>query len=137
MIQLDTHIWVWYVGRSARLRENQRRYIDANLSSGVGVNIISCWEVAKLVQLGRLQLPRPVDEWIERALRLPGFQLVNLTTRIVVEATRLPGRFHRDPADQLIVATARMHSLVLVTEDELILNYPHVLTFGPGATTNP
>jgi len=92
--------------------------------------MISCWEVAKLVEYGRLQLPYPVAEWLDQALAYPSVRLLDLTPRIVVESTQLPRPFHRDPADQLIVATARVYNCPLVTVDPKILGYPHVHT-GP------
>jgi PIN domain nuclease of toxin-antitoxin system len=95
---------------------------------GIGVSIISCWEVAKLVEYGRLKLPQDVAEWLGVAL----LQLLDLTPAIVVESTRLPQPFHKDPADQMIVATARMHDCSLATADDKILNYAHVRTVGIG-----
>ena len=92
------------------------------------MSIISCWEVAKLVEYQRITLTRPVEEWIEEALCYPGMHLLDLTPRIVVESTQLPETFYRDPADQLIVATARVFDCPLVTVDTRILNYPHVET---------
>lgn len=97
-------------------------------AGGFGVSIISCWEVAKLVEYKRLDLPTPVEEWIEKALRYPGVRLLSLTPRIVVESTQLPGVFHRDPADQLIVGTARVHRIPLATADGKILEYDGVET---------
>ena len=126
MILLDTHIWIWWVDGSPRLNSAQRRHIEANESSGLGVSVISCWEVAKLVELNRLALRVSVTEWIGRALHYPGIRLLYLTPRIVIEATRLPGTFHRDPADQMIVATARIRGCPLLTADGRILAYRHV-----------
>ena len=126
MIILDTHIWVWWVHDDARLPEPCREYIRVNESTGLGISIISCWEVAKLVERGRLTLPRAVTEWLDLALAYPGVQLLDLTPRIVVESTQLPDVFHRDPADQLIVATARVYDVPLVTLDGKIRDYPHV-----------
>ena len=94
----------------------------------VGVSAISCWEIAKLVEYGRLELPTSLDEWFDQALDYPGVQLLALTPEIAIESTRLPGDFHRDPADQIIVATARVYGCPLVTSDEKIVNYPHVTT---------
>jgi PIN domain nuclease of toxin-antitoxin system len=71
-------------------------------------------------------LERDVELWIERALAEPDVLLLPLNPRIVVESTQLPGAFHRDPADQLLVATARVDDCSLMTEDEKILGYPHV-----------
>ena len=67
-----------------------------------------------------------IDEWLETALRYPGVELLALTPEIVVESTQLPGEFHRDPADQIIVATARIYDCPLLTVDNKILKYPHV-----------
>ena len=88
----------------------------------------SCWEIAKLVENKRLDLPKSVEEWLDQALRYPGIRLLSLTPRIAVESTQLPGSFHRDPADQLIVATARLHRCPLATADRKILDYDGVET---------
>jgi PIN domain nuclease of toxin-antitoxin system len=130
VIVLDTHIWVWWVNGSAELTAGQRQALQAHIGAGLGVSIISCWEVAKLVERGRLQLTMPVESWLEQALALPGVRLLELTPRIVVESTQLPGEFHRDPADQLIVATARIYDVPLLTADGKVLAYPHVQTVG-------
>jgi PIN domain nuclease of toxin-antitoxin system len=111
LIVLDTHIWVWWVNGSSSLTPRQSQLLSTNESSGLGVSIISCWEVAKLVEVQRLQLKPDVDQWMDTALRYPGVQLLPLTPEIVIESTRLKN-FHRDPADQLIVATARIHKAV-------------------------
>jgi PIN domain nuclease of toxin-antitoxin system len=128
MILLDTHIWVWWVDDNQQLADRQRHLIQDNVRSGLEVSAISCWEVAKLVQYGRLELACPLDEWMEQALAYPGVQLVELTPRIAIESTKLPGSFHRDPADQIIVATARVYDIPLLTADSRILQYPHVRT---------
>ena len=128
MILLDTHIWIWLADESDRLTEQHRQIIEHHRDSGLGVSVISCWEVAKLVEYGRLKLACPVDEWIEAALLLPGVRLLELTPRIAVASTKLPGEFHRDPADQIIVATARVYEIELLTVDERMLKYEHVHT---------
>ncbi len=128
MIVLDTHVWVWWVHGNQRLTETQIETITANEADLIGVSAISCWEVAKLVEYGRLALPYPVREWFELALSYPGIHLLELTPEIAAESTQLPGEFHRDPADQIIVATARIHNCPLMTSDGKLLNYPHVKT---------
>jgi PIN domain nuclease of toxin-antitoxin system len=128
VILLDTHAWVWWVHGDARLSEEQRKMLDARIIEGIGVSIISCWEVAKLVEYGRLRLPQDVAEWLEVALAYPGVRLLDLSSAIVVESTRLPQPFHNDPADQMIVGTARIHDSLLATADDKILNYAHVRT---------
>ena len=126
MIVLDTHIWVWWVHNDTQLTDKHREIIQAHEDEGLGVSVFSCWEVAKLVELKRLTLHCSIDEWLETALRYPGIQLLALTPEIAVESTQLPGEFHRDPADQIIVATARIHDCPLVTVDDKILKYSHV-----------
>ncbi len=126
MILLDTHLWIWLVDNNPRLTTVQQKYLRDHESQGLAVSVISCWEVAKLVEVGRLAFSLPVQEWIDQALNYPGIQLLELTPRIAVESTQLPGAFHRDPADQMIVATARVLGIPLLTFDEKINNYPHV-----------
>lgn len=128
MIVLDTHIWIWWVHGDDRLARTQAEVIEANEGERIGVSAISCWEVAKLVELGRLDLPEVVDEWMRQALSYPGISVLELTPRIAIEPTQLRGDFHRDPADQIIVATARVHGCPLVTSDGKLLEYPHVKT---------
>lgn len=126
MIIIDTHIWVWWIHNDDRLTEKIREYIKANEEEGLGVSVFSCWEVAKLVELNKLILHCPIDEWMDTALTYPGIQVLELTPKIAIESTQLPGEFHRDPADQIIVATARIHDCPLLTVDDKILNYSHV-----------
>jgi PIN domain nuclease of toxin-antitoxin system len=87
---------------------------------------MSCWEVAKLVEYGRLELTCTIEEWMAQAVVYPGMQLLELTPQIAIESTKLPGSFHRDPADQIIVATARVYDSPLLTADRRIVQYPHV-----------
>lgn len=126
MIVLDTHVWVWWVHGDAHLSQLDQATLQEKGAEGLGVSVISCWEVAKLVEYGRLSLPLSVEDWLTRALAHPGILLLDLTPRIAVESTRLPPPFHRDPADQIIVATARVHRCPLMSVDDKILNYPHV-----------
>jgi len=128
VILLDTHVWVWWVHGDQRLSKKQASLISENEEGEIGVSIISCWEVAKLVEYGRLKLPRDLTDWFAQALSYPGVVLIQLTPEIVVDSVQLPGTFHRDPADQLIVATARLHRCHLLTSDEKITRYPHVQT---------
>ena len=128
MIVLDTHIWVWWVHNDAQLTAEQRELIQKYEDEGLGVSIFSCWEIAKLVELKKLILHCPIQEWLETALSYPGIRLLDLTTEIAIESTQLPGEFHRDPADQIIVATARAYDCPLLTADRKILKYPHVKT---------
>jgi PIN domain nuclease of toxin-antitoxin system len=71
-------------------------------------------------------LDRPVDDWIDLAVARPGLQLLELTRPVQIESCRLPGPFHGDPADQMIVATARLRDATILTRDDRIRRYPHV-----------
>ena len=128
MIVLDTHIWLWWVHGEAKLPSAHAEHIRRNAASGIGVSAISCWEVAMLDAAGKFVLPEPIGVWLRQALGGSGVRLLPLSPEIAVEATRLPAPFHRDPADQILVATARVHDCPLVTLDRKILAYPHVRT---------
>jgi PIN domain nuclease of toxin-antitoxin system len=126
VILLDTHVWIWWVSRPDRLQPGHRDLLDLGPDRVFGVRIISCREVAKLMEHGRLKLDRTVGFWIETALAEPGVSLLPLSPQIVVESTQLPQSFHRDPADQLLVATARVFQCPILTEDSKIAGYPHI-----------
>jgi PIN domain nuclease of toxin-antitoxin system len=124
---LDTHAWVWWVTEDRRLSVAARRAIERSQAKGdLSLSLISVWEVAKRVEKAQLVLDRPVDQWIELALAWPGLLLVELTRPILVESCKLPPPFHGDPADQLIVATARNCDAVIITKDQRIRAYAHV-----------
>lgn len=128
MIVLDTHIWVWWVHGDSRLGSTHAQLIEANEDDEIGICTITIWEIAKLVELGRLVPPVPLDQWFADALAYPGVTLLELTPEIAIDSTRLPGTFHRDPADQVIVATSRILNCDLLTADQRIRDYPHVTT---------
>jgi PIN domain nuclease of toxin-antitoxin system len=126
MIVLDTHVWVWWVNESFELSPGKRQIITGLQADGLGVSVISCWEIAKLVEKGRLALAVPVGQWINQALAYPGICLLPLEASIAVASTQLPQPFHNDPADQIITATARELECPLATDDGKMLAYPHV-----------
>ena len=125
---LDTNAWIWWTEQPERLSVSQFAAIISNEDDVIGVSAISCWEIAKQVELGRLPLSAPLPEWFEVALNYPGVTLLPLTPDVAIESTSLPGEFHRDPADQIIVATARLNECPLVSADRQIRDYPHVET---------
>jgi len=131
MILLDTHIWVWWVNGDGELTSVERETIEQNETQGLGVSVISCWEVPKKAEIGRLRLDRPVGGWLRGALDYPGVEPVGLRPEIVVESPPLPRPFHRDPADQIIVATSRVLDLPLLTADSRLIAYEHVAKAQP------
>ena len=124
MIVLDTATWIWRASEPKRLTTRARRAIDEADSSLVSA--ISVWEVAMLVANRRIQLDRPVEQWVDIALALPGLQLAPVEPAIAVRSTKLPGDFHPDPADRILVATALENAVPIITPDERIRSYPHV-----------
>ena len=126
MIILDTHIWVWSVQEDKRLTQDRQELIRSHESREIGICAISLWEVAKAVQLKRLKFSVPIEDWFVIALDSPGIVLLPLTASIAIESTQLPGQFHKDPFDRLIVAAARIYDVPLVTSDSDILRYQHV-----------
>lgn len=126
MIVLDTHIWIWWVQDEKKLTDSQIQALTANETNGLGISAITCSEVAKLVEHQRLALSCPIAEWFRKAMEYPGIRLLELTAEIAIESTQLPNFQWRDPADQIIVATARIHQCPLVTSDEKLLRYSDV-----------
>lgn len=118
---LDTHAWVWWVHGDRRLGRGTLAALDA-LPPGDRpvIAAVSLWEVATLVDRGRLVLPQSLDLWLSRAADPRTVTVSPITTAIVVEMNRLPATFHRDPADRLIVATCRTLGRALLTKDAAI-----------------
>jgi PIN domain nuclease of toxin-antitoxin system len=107
---LDTHVWIWALeGTGGDLSNATIRVIEQAAGSGdVAVAAISVWELAMLEAKGRISLSRSVEEWVAAALTAPGVRLVDLAPEIALDSTRLPGLAHADPADRMIIATARV-----------------------------
>jgi PIN domain nuclease of toxin-antitoxin system len=118
---LDTHVWVWWMLGDPRLKPAEREILDG-LPAGQRPVLcdISLWEVALLVHGGRLELDDGLDRWLDVAASPATVELRPITPDVVVEMTRLPVTFHQDPADRLIVATARAFGLPLATHDARI-----------------
>jgi PIN domain nuclease of toxin-antitoxin system len=124
---LDTHAWVWWVTADKRLSKRAATIIRRALASrDLWISMISAWEVAKKVEKGQLTLDRPIDQWLDQAISPQGVGVWEMTRPILVESCALPQPFHGDPADQIIVATARVHGAVVVTKDARIREYAHV-----------
>jgi PIN domain nuclease of toxin-antitoxin system len=123
---LDTHIWIWLsFGTPGVFSPAMQKRLDlSNRANPLHVSFISTWEVAMLSVKGRLNLDMPTRVWIEQSLSHPAMRLVALDNpTVAVECNELPGDFHADPADRLLVATARIGGYTLVTRDQKILDY--------------
>jgi len=124
---LDTHAWIWMLDYPEKLPEKIRSVLLKE-TAPLGVSTITLWEISKLVEKNKISLAAPVEEWLHDALNSRLVCKIHLDEKVAVESTRLPEGFHRDPSDQIIVATARIHHLTLVTADRKILAYRHVKT---------
>ena len=124
MIVLDTHVLVWAVEGDRRLGTNARAAIEAaERTDAIGISAVTPWEIALLAERNRLRLVQEVGTWIEAVLALPGMKLMPIEPAVALDSVRLPGPFHADPADRLIVATARHSGARLGTADGTILSY--------------
>lgn len=121
MIMLDTHVFVWWIHRDDNLSAKYQSYIQKNISRGLGVSIISFWEISKLVEKGRLTLSRNLGEWMTNSLRYEGIHLLDLNIEIICKAHEISKDIHRDPVDQLIIATAVVNEIPILTLDKKII----------------
>lgn len=130
MIVLDTHILVWWVSGDTQLSGNAIKAIKKELNGGgdILVSSITAWEVSMLVAKNRLMLTMDLDTWLKTVNEIDCVSFVPVDNKVAIESVRLPGEFHKDPADRMIVSLARGMSVPLVTADEKILNYKHVKT---------
>jgi len=125
---LGTNIWIWMVESHQSIPRNILSILLEPENYPFYISAISVWEVAKKVSLDKLTLSIPVRDWLVQATRKPFIEIIPLSVDIALESTILPGVFHKDPADQIIVASARQGNMTLLTSDRLILAYQHVKT---------
>jgi len=121
MILLDTVALIWATMDDPRLGKESRSWIERE--TAISVSAITPWEVTMLAQKGRISLNQEPLAWIEAILAVPQVRLAPIEPSIAVDAGRLPGAIHGDPADRLIIATARALSCPLLTSDRRILDY--------------
>lgn len=125
---LDTHILIWWHREPSRLSKAQANAlaeIEKNRDPA-GLSAISLRELAKAAQQQRIRVDMPLQDWLAEVASHPLLTVLPITAAIAAESVRLGPEFHRDPADQIIVATARCHDLTLVTADERIRNWGQV-----------
>ena len=130
MIIIDTHILIWWVNGSDTMSLPASTIINDTLSGGgeVIISSISAWEISMLIKKGRLVFNMDVESWLDEVSQIEGVRFIPVDNEIGIKSTILPGEFHKDPADRMIVATARKFAVPLVTADEKIINYEHVKT---------
>jgi len=121
---LDTHAFIWLMQGSKELTGESIKKIESyGHNHALYISAISLWEVTMLEKKGRIILHQPCHQWLEQALEVPGLTVENISPLIAVESSQLPGEFHGDPADRLIVATSRTLQAMLITRDSKILHY--------------
>ncbi len=120
-VLLDTHVWIW-LGLDHNQLFSKKANSAIRQASRKWISTISCWELAKLVEKKRISFSIPTLTWIRRSLKECSIDVADLSPEIAVESTLLNG-FHRDPADQIIVATSRILGIPLLTSDRKILDF--------------
>ncbi len=124
---LDTHVWLWVDGDPSRLGPRTRDLLQDS-QSNLYVSAASTVEISRLVSLGFVRLKLSLEDWVRLSCEQLAARDLHVDHRVAIEAYRLPEPFQKDPGDRLLVATARMHDLTLITADGPILAYPHVRT---------
>jgi PIN domain nuclease of toxin-antitoxin system len=124
-ILLDTHVWIWLTDdKREELGPSTIRLLERASKAGtLVVSVISVWEVAMLVAKGRVRLSLEIEEWVEKALTIPGLMLAQIDPEIAIDSTRLPDWMEGDPADRILVATARRRGAQLATRDHPMVEY--------------
>ena len=126
---LDTHVLIWWLQGGGPLSPAQRRVLNAaDGDSPLRVSDISLWEVVTLHSLGRIRLTIPLREWLEKATAPPLVRRHGISPAIAAEVAALPDSFHRDRADRILVATARILGATLLTHDRHIVDSGLVTT---------
>jgi PIN domain nuclease of toxin-antitoxin system len=123
LLLLDTHTLIWSVEGGPRLGHRVKAILNEAAHEGrIAVSAITPWEIALLVAKNRLQLSSDVMQWVRESLAKPGVRLIPLEPEIAVASSHLPFDIHADPADRILVATARYLGAVLVTADQSLLD---------------
>lgn len=125
MLLLDTHVWIWTAeGDARRIGQKTRRLLArAEAQGGIGVSVMSIFELTALHTLGRLRLTRRPSEWIRESIERSGLRVFDLEPAAAIDAGSIPGTALADPIDRLLAATARRADARLVSADERVLGY--------------
>lgn len=130
MVVLDTHALIWWAtGDLEKISPAALAAINQELQGGeIIISSITAWEIAMLLAKGRITLSMDLAEWLATVEQIEVVKFYAVDNEIALKSAQLPGDFHKDPADRIIVATARKLGAVLVTADEKIKAYSHVRT---------
>lgn len=116
---LDTHVWLWWLLGQPQLAARERDALDRHAAAGTppGLSAISLWEAQMLAARGRLSIDEPLTHWLPTAAASETVTVLPLDVAAILALDALPKGFHGNPADRIIVATARAHGLPLATRD--------------------
>jgi PIN domain nuclease of toxin-antitoxin system len=125
LLLLDTHIWLWYLdGDVSRLSMSAQRLLDrCGRAARLVVSDISFWEISVKAAKGKLKLSMDSSLWLARAQTAPGISFIPLDRDVLLLSTRLSGSAHNDPVDRMLLATAQLNNLPLVTADKQIIDF--------------
>lgn len=122
MYLLDTCTLIWLVSQQDSLTETVKNTLRNNVGN-LYVSAISAFEIAIKTVKGKLELPLPPDEWFKEAVRFHGIGEIPITSNIACKSALLP-RLHNDPCDRIIVATALLEDMKIITKDKSFSEYP-------------
>ncbi len=126
---LDTHAWIWYLSQPELISKKAKKTLDkARNNDQLCISSISVWEIAMLVKKNRLQFNIDVEDWIAKSETLPFFKFLPITNRIALKSVSLPEPLHSDSADRIIIATALIEGMPIITKDKKIIDYSEVET---------
>jgi PIN domain nuclease of toxin-antitoxin system len=128
MILLDTHAWWWSISEPERLSNVAKEKIFNTQSDKRYIASISLWEFVMMAVRKRINLQMSPKEWLNYAIFDAGTKIIDLSENIALDSCMLPGEFHKDPADRIIVATAIINNALLITKDRKIIDYDYVKT---------
>lgn len=122
---LDTHVFLWLIDGDSKLSTSSQKMIQKVIEheGGIAISAISLWEIAMLSSKKCLLLNQPCLNWLNQGLQAPGIFVTELTPEIAEDSANLPAHFHGDPADRIIIASARALNVPLMTKDQKILDY--------------
>lgn len=124
MILLDTHTLLWWVSDQKKLSSKARKSIQEGLKTdGIYISAISIWEIALLLKKGKLTISMEIDPWFDLVETSPGLHIISLDATIARKSVFLYEFIHNDPADRMIITTAKIHNALLITKDQKIRKF--------------
>jgi len=127
-VLLDTHIWIWLNSSPEKLSQQANKAIKKSKNNGLYLSIISCLEVSKLHEKGRIHLSTTLSEWINQAIEYPELSIIDINPKTCTKPAELNIAQIKDPIDQIIIATAMDNKLPLITADENIRKFAKIKT---------